>query len=545
MFMMIRDATIAISVYRFAPRIPDAPFVIVTAYKPDGFRSQRSDDISRNMQTSPATASLLKQAVGQHRAGALPEAASLYRQVLVLDARQPDATHNLGAVLAQQGNLPEALPFLLRALDLEAGRPKYWSVCIDALVAAGHLDQAVEVYRRLIALQPRLAAAQINLGQLLLRLERRAEAAACFRAALKLNPAMATAHNNLGNLAKLDGKLDEAAKSYRAAAAADPTLAEPHDNLGVLLEQAGELEAAENRFRHVIALAPDYPAIHRKLGAVLLERGRTGEALEEFLRHAYTDTSPADDSDHKWRHDAEQTAWRGSAAPTTLTLDGGARLAGPAVNAIQVRRDISAQWNGSPKLAVIDDLLTPDALASVRQLCLGSNFWRRSFPNGYLGALPEHGFAAPILAQIGEELPRAFPEIFGSHPLLQLWAFKYDSELSGINLHADFAAVNVNFWITPDEANLDPGRGGLVVWNKEAPLEWDFARYNTDERAMRDFLAVSGARPVTVPYRANRAVIFDSDLFHETDRFQFRPGYESRRINITYLYGWRGKGTRG
>jgi tetratricopeptide (TPR) repeat protein len=488
--------------------------------------------------------SLLGQAVALHRGGALVPAEALYRQVLALDANQADATHNLGAVLAQQGKLLEALPHLLRALELETNRPKYWSVCIDALIAAGRLEQAMEVYRKLIAVQPRLAAAHLNLGLLLLRLERWAEAAGCFRAALALNPGLAVAHNNLGNIAKLERRFDDAAESYRAAIAADPALAEAHANLGGLLEQAGALADAEARFRHVIALAPGFPAIQRKLGAVLLEQGRTDEALEAFRHHARTDTAPPDDSDHKRRHDLEQEAWRGAAPPPGLFLDGGGRLAGPAINSPRDHACIAAQWNGHPKLAVIDDLLTPDALASLRKLCLGSNFWRRSFPNGYLGALPEHGFAAPLLAQIGEELPRAFPEIFGAHPLLQLWAFKYDSALTGINLHADFAAVNVNFWITPDEANLDPDHGGLLVWDKEAPLEWDFAHYNTDDRAIREFLSASGARSVTVPYRANRAVIFDSDLFHETDQFRFRPGYENRRINITYLYGWRAKGVR-
>ena len=47
------------------------------------------------------------------------------------------------------------------------------------------------------------------------------------------------------------------------------------------------------------------------------------------------------------------------------------------------------------------------------------------------------------------------------------------------------------------------------------------------------------AQAITVPYRANRAVIFDSDLFHETDRIDFRPGYLNRRINVTMLYGRR------
>ena len=42
-----------------------------------------------------------------------------------------------------------------------------------------------------------------------------------------------------------------------------------------------------------------------------------------------------------------------------------------------------------------------------------------------------------------------------------------------------------------------------------------------------------------VPYRANRAVIFDSDLFHETDTIRFKDGYLNRRINVTMLYGRR------
>jgi hypothetical protein len=120
------------------------------------------------------------------------------------------------------------------------------------------------------------------------------------------------------------------------------------------------------------------------------------------------------------------------------------------------------------------------------------------------------------------------------------WGFKYDSSLSGIRLHADDAAVNVNFWITPDDANHNPDNGGLVLWDANAPEHWEMARYNGDERACRDFLARAGAKSRIVPYRANRAVIFDSDLFHETDKIEFKEGYLNRRINITMLYGRRG-----
>ncbi len=112
--------------------------------------------------------------------------------------------------------------------------------------------------------------------------------------------------------------------------------------------------------------------------------------------------------------------------------------------------------------------------------------------------------------------------------------------MAGIRLHADQAVVNVNFWITPDSANRNPGNGGLVVWNKKPPADWDFARANADDKSARELLQQTGAIPVTVPYRANRAVIFDSDLFHETDEIEFSHGYENRRINVTMLFGRQG-----
>ena len=114
--------------------------------------------------------------------------------------------------------------------------------------------------------------------------------------------------------------------------------------------------------------------------------------------------------------------------------------------------------------------------------------------------------------------------------------------MSGIPIHADFAAVNVNFWVTPDEANLDEDSGGLIVWNKRMPPDWELWRYKDDIPAIREFLSNSRAKSLDVPYRQNRAVMFNSDLFHETGRLNFRDGYENRRINVTMLFGQRESG---
>ena len=61
---------------------------------------------------------------------------------------------------------------------------------------------------------------------------------------------------------------------------------------------------------------------------------------------------------------------------------------------------------------------------------------------------------------------------------------------------------------------------------------------------LETLLRESNAGYVRVPHRANRIVIFNSTLVHETDSFTFRTGYNNRRINFTFLFGAR-KWVRG
>jgi len=190
----------------------------------------------------------------------------------------------------------------------------------------------------------------------------------------------------------------------------------------------------------------------------------------------------------------------------------------------------------------MDNLLTREALHRMREFCLDSCAWHQEKSLGYVGAQLDDGFATPLLFQIAHELASALPQVFRHHRLRHAWAYKYDSELQeGIDAHADQAAVNVNFWITPDADNLGPDGGGLVIYKAVAPKEWDFEDFNNRGRATQiaELIHNDEYRNSTVNYRENRVVIFDSSLFHKTDNFKFRPGYKSRRINVTLLFGKR------
>jgi hypothetical protein len=206
-------------------------------------------------------------------------------------------------------------------------------------------------------------------------------------------------------------------------------------------------------------------------------------------------------------------------------------------------RDVEQQYLDRPLgLVIVDNFLSEEALEGVRQFCLESTIWSANrYAHGRLGSFFHDGFTTPLLLQLAEELRRVMPRvIIDRYPLRQMWGFKNGEFLpAGSTVHADFAAVNVNFWITPDDANLDPESGGLIVYDVDAPLSWDFATYNGRPDLIKPFLEQQHAKKITIPYRANRAIIFNSDLFHASAGLRFKPGYQNRRINVTMLYGNR------
>jgi hypothetical protein len=401
--------------------------------------------------------------------------------------------------------------------------------------------------------------------------------------------------SNLGGLLSRQGAHDEALAILRRVLAQSPNSAFAHYNLAVGLRGADQLAAAVEHFERSIAIKPDLAEAHRGLGDALLDLDRLSDAAAAYERAVMLrrDPAPPPKADaplhsnrSRLRHDAEQFRYlvalgrlpaefgevaaryesvaaflsepnlgsptaivpRELAAmirptydrllyrPTAEALPGGAL--NPRLDVGRIEADYLNNGRG---IASFDGLLSAEALTRLLAFSREATVWFHCrYGNGYLGAFFDDGFCCPLLVQIAEELRQALPRIFGRHPLQRLWAFKYDSRPGGIPLHADAAAVNVNFWLTPDSANRDPEGGGLIVWDKRAPADCDFGRFVKDESAIRSALQENGARTVAVPYRQNRCVMFNSDLYHETAPLDFREGYEKRRINVTMLYGKRG-----
>lgn len=474
------------------------------------------------------------------------ESLASFDRVLRHNAEHEEIWGYRGAALMGLKRFDDALQSFDRALLLKPGSARLLHNRAGALQSLERFEEALAGYDEALARTPGYSKAWIGRGRALQNLERFEEAVASYDKALALTPdhyktwsARAVALLSLN-------RFEEASASCNKALAFSPDYAEAWHNLSLALRALQRFDEAIAAADRALELRPDHPPSLFLRGTLLCEIDRLAEGFAAYTRHAqltFQPPNPVADPSHKQRHDREQHDYLAGLGlgigESELYLADGERLQMAAINPDNADH-IAAEWQKSrPQVVVVDNLLTEAALEKLRRFCWGSTVWRRSYADGYLGAMPEHGFASPLLAQIAEELCRTFPAIFGEHRLQMWWGFKYDSSLSGIRLHADDAAVNVNFWVTPDEANRNPNNGGLVIWDANAPEHWEMARYNGDERACRDLLARAGAKSRIVPYRANRAVIFDSDLFHETDKIEFKEGYLNRRINITMLYGRR------
>jgi Flp pilus assembly protein TadD len=440
---------------------------------------------------------VLEEAVRLQKAGLTDTAERLYRQALQISADHPEANHNLGIISMQRGKLAEGVAYFKRAFEADRGRDLYRHSYARSLVMSGESALAVQVTEegeRLATMSPGGDAEQ--------RSKRARE------------------HLLRGNALTEEGDFPGAIESFEQAIALDPALADAYHHLGSLLAETGR-----------VAEGFDYLM---KRAELVKGRGTAPQSLPTELPH-------------KIKHDREQHAYliaQGKMPTTTPAKDlfhlaHGARLPGSALNRNQSAAAVLEQWRASdPQAVVIDDFLTGPALEQLRRYCAESTVWRRVYDAGYIGATPADGFACPLLAQITEEISSLYPDILGGHGFRYLGAFKYDSELStGTNIHADYSAINVNLYITPDDANLDPDTGGMLIWNVAARDERELRRYNGSDSDIREYLQRSQARTTRVAHRANRAVLFKSSLFHKTDTCRFKEGYLNKRINVSFLFG--------
>jgi tetratricopeptide (TPR) repeat protein len=121
------------------------------------------------------------------------------------------------------------------------------------------IARAEEAYHRAIYLDPLLANAYTNLGNIRFRAGAVEDARTLYVKAIEVDPEQPEAHYNMGFLEFEEGKFDGAESCFRKALAFDPTFADAHFNLAMTLFRMGRDEDARGHWKSYLSLEPTGP----------------------------------------------------------------------------------------------------------------------------------------------------------------------------------------------------------------------------------------------------------------------------------------------
>jgi DNA-binding transcriptional MerR regulator len=118
-------------------------------------------------------------------------------------------------------------------------------------------DEAEQAYKKALALDPTLATAMTNLGNLEYRRGDAVQAEEYYRRALACDPEQPEALYNLGFLCFERDEVQQAVSLFDQALQSDPSFADAHFNLAMALEERGDYASAHRHWEQYLALEPE------------------------------------------------------------------------------------------------------------------------------------------------------------------------------------------------------------------------------------------------------------------------------------------------
>jgi tetratricopeptide (TPR) repeat protein len=253
------------------------------------------------------------------------EAAERVAQVLLMRGEDPDALHLLALIRIRQNRVEEALPFFQRSLAM---RPRHAHVRFNLGKALALLQRdadAAAALEQAVMLDPGLAAAWHELGEVQVRLQQPKEAEVSFRRVLALEPEHLLAKLSLGVLLKdtgnptegesllteglaaardthlkagfaynlaqaqyAQGKKEAALGNFTLVRQMEPSRASVEINRTDLLEELGRFDEAEAGLKALLAREPQNEDAHQAYNDLMYRLGRDADFLESYDRAAAT-----------------------------------------------------------------------------------------------------------------------------------------------------------------------------------------------------------------------------------------------------------------
>jgi tetratricopeptide (TPR) repeat protein len=187
----------------------------------------------------------------------LEPAIAVFRQGAERYPNSPRLAIGLGMALYSRGNYDLAIQSLLKAADLNPSDPRCYLFLSKAYDSSpAHADDVIGRFRRFAELQPQNSRALYYYAMSLWKGKRAQDASldvgqieSLLRKAVTLDPNLAEAHLQLGNLYSDQSKYAASIPEYLQALAHDADLADAHYRLGQAYVHTGERGRAEEQLR--------------------------------------------------------------------------------------------------------------------------------------------------------------------------------------------------------------------------------------------------------------------------------------------------------
>jgi Flp pilus assembly protein TadD len=188
-------------------------------------------------------ASLVHRIEAYARMGQHDQAEVMFYLAQQVDPAAPQAFVNLADSLMDRGLFERAVWCLREAARLDPELPRVQARLAEAYAAAGRQERARQLYLRELRSNPGDVGTLLDLGCLLIDMDRLPEAAEKFRRVLEIEPDNPDAHFYLGDAAERERRDADALVHFDVA----------------------------------VRLDPEYPGARRRLASLLLRRGQEGD----------------------------------------------------------------------------------------------------------------------------------------------------------------------------------------------------------------------------------------------------------------------------